>query len=393
MAAGSWALPVVTPPPVIVIPPAPLVPDPLARFVKASGWVPGPRGPVRAELILDGADAVIRVSSADAPRPRIYTISSPSEVLVLLADKHMEFLWKPLAEWAGPGLETFREQRLAKLRAAAALGNTPYNATTATESTVRPKYRAQLQLAAFLTAIGRSGESDQLLQSQLAEIKLKQNAGWSGIEWFSIAARIANNRWARGDNAGAIAEYAWMEQSMGDSPYAVNATVNRAAFLAMSGQYAAALPAIEAAYARYLKDNRGDRIAGSERQFAWIRACALDGLGRHSEAMEQFRVVMDDRQWRDPDFVIESNSNVRVRGWTCMKQTDALIAYLKDAAREDLFAGALMPLQPARKLNHDRELWAKVRADPELAKLVNERMRVLPAEYDAALNAWGTGEQ
>jgi tetratricopeptide (TPR) repeat protein len=362
----------------------------LVRYVKASAWISGRRGPVHAELLINGDDAAIRVRSADLPS-RVYTVSMPSEVLVLLADKHMEFLWKPLAEWAGPGLEAFRERKLAKLRAVADAGYTPYRARTASESTVRPKIRALLQLANFLAATGRFAEADQLLQQQLDGMKVKGSAGWSGIEWFSVAARIANNRWARGDNEGAIAQYAYMEGAMGNSPYAVNATVNRAAFLAMAGRYGEARPAIESAYARYLKDNRGDKIAGSERQFAWIRACALEGLGRHSEAQAQFRVVMDEREWSDPDFVIESNANVRVRGWTCMKQTEPIVAYLKDSARNDLFAAALMVLQPARRMKRDQELWTKVRADPELARVVSERMRALPAEYDAALNGWSDG--
>jgi hypothetical protein len=399
LAAGAFAQagpPVVAPPPVVVAPPPVIIappppgPDPLAQFVKASAWLPGRRGQVHAELIINRNDAAIRVRSPDTPRPRIYSIGMPAEVLILLADKRMEFLWAPLAEWAGPGLETFRERRLARLRAVANAGYTPYDARTASESTVRPKIRAQLQLANFLSAIGRDAESDQILQQQLNGMTLKKGASWSGIEWFSVAARMANNRWGRGDTEGAIAQYAYMEREMGKSPYAVNATVNRAAFLAMAERYGEALPAIDSAYARFLKDNRGDRIAGSERQFAWIRACALEGLGRHAEAQEQFKVVMDEREWRDPDFVTESNSNVRVRGWTCMKDAISLIAYLKDSAQNDLFGAALMVLQPARRMKRDQEFWAKVSANPELARIASQRMRVLPPEYNAALNGWGS---
>jgi tetratricopeptide (TPR) repeat protein len=300
----------------------------------------------------------------------------------------MEFLWRPLAEWAGPGLVPMRDRLIARLRTAAAVGDSQYRPATTVESTVRPQVRAVIQLASMLDQIGRADEAEQLLQQQLATIDPKKGGGWRGIEWFSVAAGIAKARWARGDDAGAIAQYEFIEQRLGNSPYAVNATISRSSLLAFTGRYSEALAAVDGAYARWMSDNREDKVPGSERQFAWIRACALEGLGRHDEAQTAFQPVLADREWRDPDFVIEPDNDLRFRGRLCMKQRDALVGMLSSNLRDDLFTSSLLALQPERRFPHDEAQWTALRTDPGLMKVASERMRVLPPDLIPALNGW-----
>lgn len=364
--------------------------DRSARYVKAASWVNGSRyGPAYVELMINGEDAAVRVRSAAKADPEIYILSSPSDVLSLLADKHMQFLWQPLESWAGPGLVPFRDRTIARLQVAAAAGNPKYSPSTTAESTVRSNTRALLQLAYFLAKVGREDEAEQLLRRRLATMKFKGGESWQGIEWFSVAAGIGRSRGWRNDYDGAAAQYQFMERAMGDSPYAVNATINRASLLALGGRYGEALSAIDAAFARYIADSRGAKVPGSERQFAWIRACALAGLGRHTEAEEAFRPLNVERERNTQGFVIEPDSDLQFRARMCMKQERAMIELLSGDLRDDLFTDSvLLTLQPGFQPRRDQALWAAVRSDPGLMTLARERLRELPPEMIPALNGW-----
>lgn len=228
-----------------------------------------------------------------------------------------------------------------------------------------------------------------MLRGQLAGMRFKQGSGWRGIEWFSVASAIAWSRAQRDDRAGAIAEYVAMERAMGSSPYTVNATVNRAAALAMDGQYAAALDAIEHGWASYLKDNRGDKVPGSDRQFAWIKACALHGLGRESEARAAAGVLRDDREVDDDDFVTEPDNDLKIRSAMCMRDGGEVARLIARDFRRVGRSPALLLLQPAfvaRGAN--QPIIDAVRSDPDLKAAAATRMRALPPEMTAALNGW-----
>lgn len=362
--------------------------DPLAPYVKASGWVATGKGAVFVELLIDNSNAAIRLRTATNADPRLEVLSSPSDVLQILADRRMQFLWEPLADWTGPTLEKMRDRRLAHLRAAYAAGNAELPATSSSETPVRPKIRALIQLADFLIAVGQTQEAERLLQEQLTTMKPRTDGSWNAIEWFSIAAWIATARWAAGDSAGAISEYEMIERTLGNSPYEANATISKASFLAESGHYAEALSAIDALYAQWRKDNRGYKINGSERQFAWIRACALEGLGRRAEAEAAFQPVVQATNTHDPYYVIETDDTLQVKGRACMNQPDAVAAIVADELENQLPTEALLLFQPAYHPRSNVELRARVRSDPKLMGLARQRMRILPPEMTAALNGW-----
>ena len=149
----------------------------------------------------------------------------------------------------------------------------------------------------------------------------RDKARWNEIEWFTVASRIATARAARDDVEGALAEYALAETTLGNSQYAINARVNRAALLLRRNLYADALAVIDPAWRQWQASPAYDKVGGSERQFAWIRACALNGLGRHDEADQAFRPVLDARESKDRDFVIDSDRKLRCRDWSaCVKR-------------------------------------------------------------------------
>jgi hypothetical protein len=281
-----------------------------------------------------------------------------------------------------------RERTAAQLRAAAAAGNADLPPETTSESAVRPRIRALIQLADYLIDTGQPEDAERLLQDQLATMKVRTDGSSTAMEWFSVAAWIATARWARGDADGAVRQYEFIERTLGNSPYAANATISRASFLAQKGRYAEALNAIDPLWQRWQRETREYKIGGSERQFAWIRACALEGLARHAAAEAAFQPVTQARDTRDPYYVIEPDDALKLKGRVCMKQPDAVVALLADELQNALSPGALLLLQPAYRPQTDVDLWQRVRSDTTLAKLAGERMRILPTEMTPALNGW-----
>jgi tetratricopeptide (TPR) repeat protein len=357
--------------------------DPAAPYIRASAWVQtGNGGPAFVELLTNGDEAALRERTQTNANPKLQLITYPTDVVTLLADKKMQFLWEPLLDWAGGTIEFMRDRTLAKLRVAAAAGNAAQPSSTTSESAVGPKVRSTIQLAQFLIAIGRISEADQMLAGALAHTKR------SSIEWFSLAAWIASARWSAGDDEGAIRQYEFIESTMGNSPYTANAKISRASLLAQSGRYNDALQLIDSTWAAWTRDNREQKISGSYRQFAWIRACALEGLGRHAEARTAFQPVLQSRDTRDPHFVVESDDELTMNGFKCMKDSRAVIGLLKDGLVNDLHPRAVTLLQPGFQPTRDVGFWEEVRSDPELRKAAADRMSVLSPSLSAALNGW-----
>lgn len=370
--------------------PAPIIAaDPSAAYVKASGWVEGAEGRTFVELLIDGDDAALRTRVAGASRPRYLILTYPADALMLLADRRLEFLWAPLTDWTGPSLERMRARMIRRFRSAMETARPDAPSANTSESTVRPRVRALLQYARMLDLTGHGADAEEMLRGQLSTMRFKQGGGWRGIEWSSVATAIAVSRVLRDDRAGAIAEYATMERAMGRSPYTVNAIVNRAASLAMDGQYVSALATVDQAWARYLKENQGDKVPGSERQFAWIRACALSGLGRDADARVQERVLRDDRELYDDHFVIEPDNDLLVRSAKCRRDGAEVARLIGRDLRRVGRSQALILLQPAyRARGADVAIIDAVRADPALKAAAATHVRVLPPEMTAALNGW-----
>ena len=368
---------------------APPAADRYAGFVKAGGWVDGPSGREYVELLIDGDEAALRRRPEGVAKAKFLILANPDDPLMALADRRLEMLWAPLTEWTGPTFDRMRERMIRRSRAALNGGGPDLPAGNTSESTVRPEIRAVLQYARALDLTGRGAEAEAMLRERLVQMQPKRGVSWRGIEWQSVTAAIAWSRSQRNDQAGAIAEYEAVERTLGTSPYAVNATVNRAATLAYEGRYAEALTAIDGAWARYLKDNRGDKVPGSERQFSWIRACALHGLGRTDEARGAMPVLQDDREIKDADFVIEPDNDLKLRIATCTRDGPEFARLIARDLRRVGRSPALLLLQPAYiPRGNYRAIMATVRADPALKAAAASLMRTLPPEMTAALNGW-----
>lgn len=369
---------------------APVKPvDPLAQYVKASAWVEAGKGRLYIEMLSDGENAAFRARSDASPVPELYRLSSPNDVLRFLADRRMSVFWQPLKSWAGPSLEVMRERITSQRRAAFERHRAEFATASTGQSTVGEPVKALLQLADFLIETGRAEEAEQLLRQQLAKMPFNLKGTQRGIEWQSVASEIGRARKARMDLDGAIAQFDYVERVMAGSPYALNVAVNRAAFLAEAGRYQQALPVIEQAWSDFDKTRDDDDVTGSDRQFAWVKACALHGLGRKVEAAALMATIEPDQSLSDPDFMIEPNNSIRFRAAMCMKDVPAIKAMLLANFNSGAVAPSLLIwMQPGRTGGRNQEIADAIRADPELQAVARDRMEILPPELTPALNGW-----
>ena len=360
-------------------------PDPLAHYVRARASVPLDGQAVAVELLIVGDEAALRARTLNG-QVSLAAIDRIELALAVLADRTLQPLWAPLAQWAGPGLEGLRSRSIAARRQAFARAQ-PSPAATSNESTVRPKVRALLQFSRTMWSAGYRFEARQLLQNWLASNNPRGRRSWASIEWTSIVTEQGWQDRADENWDAALAHYRRIEDTLGRSPYAVNGSVNRAALLARLGRYQEALQLINAGQARFDNEAGRDALSGSERQFAWIRSCALAGLGRKQEADAAAAIVAQESV--DPNFVVETATKLEERLADCRNDTAKLVELTHTRLEKQLVIEDLLYLQPAAKL---RTMAAKraaaLRSDQALMAAMRKRMRVLPKEYEPALNGW-----
>jgi hypothetical protein len=394
MMPGAAAVAQTAPAPVVAVPAAPRVaPDPYAAWIKASGTMDYHGRPVRVDLLVNGHEAAIRARAGAAVEMR--PITTADMAILLLLDRRLEFLWPALLDWAGPDLGRFRAFSVADAEAAYNNGELRAPPRTTAESSTRPKTRRLFQYSEALWFAGYRDKARALVDTARAETGLRTD--WDRTEWTMLSARLASYTDNAGQHDDAIKLLIEAKATLGaDSPYAINFDINRAAYLAEAGRSAEALALIETLAPQFetKKDGKygkgGEKVPGSERQFAWIKACALSGLGRAEEATRALAPVLNERQARDPDFVVTPNAAIRQRAYVCMKQVDGVVRELLAEMDEVLVAPrALYWMTPgATPAGLDPAMLAAVRADPRMKAAMAGRLRPLPAELTPALNGW-----
>ncbi|THD34816.1 MAG: tetratricopeptide repeat protein [Sphingomonas sp.] len=382
-------------PPAMVAPPVSTPPaeDPLASFVIARGEVESPKGRMPVQLLVKGDDAAVRGVVPGEMRWRYLPIGDPDTALRLLADRRLAFLWEPLLAWTGPDLGLLRQRTIDKAERAYAMAS-PNAPTNSADSTVRPPTRALLQFANVLYRAGYSDRALKLVEDERAKRTLKAN--WDQMEWVILTIREGNLLIGLGRYDEAIRLLAEARERIGrENVFGVNIDVNRAAGLANVGRYAEALAVITEARAQFdggkERGKRGaEKLDGSDRQFEWIRGCALKGLGRADEARPAFATVLNAPEPADPFFKTENNDQLRFRVYFCTRDSAALATYLKSDIDTSLIApGSFLLLQPAwRTTNDPGKLYDAVRADPGLRIAAARWMRELPPALLPALNYW-----
>lgn len=385
-ASGATARPVVDPA---------RVSDPALRV---SGTVTAGVDSFAVALFIKGEVAEVRVRRARDGEEQRFPVTEPASALLILADQRLAFLWPALTAWAGPSLEGLRARALANIRRrwqdgwSAAPGSP-------TESSVRPRTRALLQYARALWSLGQRDEANGLLRARLAANE--RSSDWDRAEYSMVTVVLANQLYADDDAPAADALHKETERALAGTGYAINATINRAILAVEQGRYAEGLALVDDAFAAFqvvagkTRVDKGEAIPGSLRQFAWIKSCALHGLGRASEAVVWMRPVMAEAEPRGGGFILNSNSSVRVRAFMCMHDAgavaDEMVKRIEDTS---LSPNELVTLQPTfHRARWNPATLAAVRADPRVQAALAGRMHVLAPELALAVNGWGASRQ
>lgn len=367
-----------------------------APYVLASQQLRFEGRATRIDFIVRDEVPILAITRGRSRESLFLLLSGPDQLLLLLADRRFEPLWPAMIEWAGPGLERAARSDIDLARAVYDGGGTLWSNTTAQSST-RPRIRALLQYARALQHAGRVEDATVVLRNEISTMPL--DTEWGQAEATMLRLQLVHGHHENGDSEAALAELRQGEDALRGTSYAVNFTVNRAATLAEIGRYAEALAAIEAARQEFDTLSEGEpgegseRIPGSDRQFAWIRACALHGLGRAAEAAELMRQVRAAREPRDAFFVVSSNFDVQLRADICMGNREAVVLHLLNLIEEDplIFPVGHM-LQPnfLSMLPGFERTMRDVRVDPRIVASTRERMRELPPDFAPALRHWNS---
>lgn len=393
LAGGSAAAQDRARPVLRVPPPVSVLADPLTATPLASGKVTVEGVIYTLDFVAFENRAFLRYSSPDTPQPYLQPLTNVPEAMAVLADRDVAFLWPALTEWAGADMTRMRDRLLAEARARFERGASYGDITSTAQSTVMPQARAAMQYADALSAAGRHDEAIALIVKEVERRgRARRGSSWGSIERVVMITQLAKFEVTAGRRDAALARLRAGSKEYADHEYGINFDVNLAARAAEGGRYDEALSVIESAllaFERSTPADGDDKIPGSELQFQWIRACALNGLGRRAEALPVIGALMQAPQARDDQFYVPANDALQTRALVCMGEVEALAILF--ARQNTLPAGpsALLWLQPAfAPLAIDPTLVARVRADPAFRKAFDGRWRELPASFAPALSGW-----
>ncbi|HEY0115598.1 MAG TPA: tetratricopeptide repeat protein [Allosphingosinicella sp.] len=316
--------------------------------------------------------------------------------LRLLADRRLAFLWPAITNWAGPDLARLRDRSIAAARAASLAADADPHPMNTGEAMATGGVRATLQYADALAEGGRLAEAIHLLRrsrrAPAAGNVLQQS------NFVSLTLRMASLSQLRNRDLESALQILDEGRRAVDPAFVINMDINRAAMLATAGRHAEALALIDTARSQFEKQLQWDEtveiapVPGSLRQFAGIRACALQGLGRHDEARAAFSQVVSAPESGDSSYALMTNAAIRLRSRICMRDVEGVV---------DEFVGQLDSGQMGQPVfswvqpgnahpGVDRDFVDAVRTNPRLAAAASNRIRTLPPEFIPALNHWWT---
>lgn len=323
-------VPIPVPPPVVraPAPPMPTATGPCNRNGQARVEV-REGGAFICITRVEGRPALVTIDVFGAQVGRATELEMPT-ALALLADTRLEALWPEVEEVMGEGGVALRDAQLARAREAYRRGRaTSLSLNRATmESMNGADSRATLDMARVLESAGQLEEALALLNNELARPREGRTTISDSRQYDRLSNRLRyaqllyNNR--RHDEALA-ALMALENDALIAADYRINATVNRAAFLAELGRGPEALAAIDRAVAAFGSPSDAYRIEGSGRQFAWIRACALHLMGRADESSAAMAVVdAAPERFSGTWAAVPTTSSIEFRAALCLGDVDRL---------------------------------------------------------------------
>jgi tetratricopeptide (TPR) repeat protein len=333
--------------------------------------------------------AILSAQTTDGHLAPIGMVDSPSTALKILADRRFEAIWPELLAWAGSDLVALRDRTLARAKLGADAGFFTQTSTTDNEQWVGDNAVAGvLRYALVLYESARRTEAVALLRQREAALPKDVHSAASRIFLLNREAALL---FYSGDRQGALdlLERAAQDPAL-NGEYKINIQVNQAMLQAQAAQYQSAFVIIDNAWKDFngeQADQESVKVPASEANFAWIKACALNGLGQHDKAsalMKQIRSGTNDGAEQDVE------ANARISGFLCMHDdaalADELAAQLGIAAP---MANVFFTLQPGSSyLPEDRETIAAALRRPVMIKMLATRARLLGGDLGPAVRSW-----
>jgi len=271
-------------------------------------------------------------------------ISAPKIAVAYLSDRRFEDFWPLLIRFGGEdGGKLIEAVLKTRKERAAAIPRRPGSGDTLL-SALGQTSRAAVAEARILSALGLTPEANELLDKALPQPDSKGRYNKrKSFEWVAVSMTRAAGLQNAGYPEDAIEIYRKMEQNDAiAAEYRLNAVINRAALLAELGQGAAALELIEPAARQFVASPGDAQVAGSMRQFDWIRGCALHKLGRSDEAQRVVSGIFATPRPSSRDFFVPAGGALEARYRWCIGDLDWLNAQLhKDLEEPFAPAGAV----------------------------------------------------
>ncbi|WP_194953273.1 tetratricopeptide repeat protein [Sphingopyxis solisilvae] len=289
-------------------------------------------------------------------------ISAPKIAVAYLSDRRFEDFWPLLVRFGGEDGGKLIEAVVAtRKERAAAIPRGPGSGDTLL-SALGQASRAAVAEARILSALGLTPEANELLERTLPQPDRKGRYNKrKSFEWIAVSMTRAASLHNAGHPEDAIEIYRKMEQNDAiAAEYRLNAVINRAALLAELGQGAAALELIEPAARQFVVSPGDARIAGSMRQFDWIRGCALHSLGRSDEAQRVVSGIFSTPRPSSADFFVPAGRTLEARYRWCIGD----LAWLNGEFRKELE----QPFAPAAAVNI---LYGKTHPYPQHQQMTN----------------------
>lgn len=342
----------------------------------------------QAELRILGDSAAVAFTAEGSART-LRAIDRSDDALAVLADPRLAFAEPELLRWAGPDLTVLRDRALAHGKVEFENALRAIAGSAAEKETGERAARAAITYAGALVDGGKSAEAIALLRGQIAALP-------AGSEADETRAALTNALGQRLFGAGhadeAISTYeSAIKTAPEDKPFRTSLTINFARTLARAGQAQRASDLIEAAWRKFEKAKDSVRaeykIADAENAIAWIRACAVEGVGQKAQAREIMKWI--DTAPREGKAKHLRSVSALKAGYLCMHDAAALAGVLAgELADADPAADIFLSLDPlAYTYPAERAVVVEALRDPALVKAMDGKVRPL-TRYAAAVSHW-----
>ena len=342
-----------------------------------------------AEFHIVGDTAVITLRLPSNEVLLVRRIENPDDALAVLADQRLRFSWEAVLRWAGSDLVVLRDKALLRARAAADVGLPNGDPRGPAEETSGALQASILQYARILTQSGHRKEAINTLNRQLS---LTTATADSKYDRMMLVIKLASILFEGGDTSQAIEVLDKQVKDATTLPDArLNYQVALAQYLARSGSYNRALEIITNASAQFSvstpQDSESVKVPGSDAQFSWIRACALNGVGREAES----RTIMASLDTAShPVDLSPLIRQVRLNAFLCMKDHKQLSAELSNLIATEPPASELFQfIQPGnRSYLPERAVLAMALKNPMILNATSGHVRFLDGPLTPAVREW-----